>query len=66
MVLQYGRQRCSGAGVTVNSNGAEESKYGGSPSSTPTENEFAVEAGEVYIYAYGGGLRFYHIYYTNQ
>ena len=53
-------------GVTVSSNGVEVSKYGGSPSSTPTENEFAVEAGEVYIYAYGGGLRFYHIYYTNQ
>ncbi|MBR0247310.1 MAG: hypothetical protein IJQ61_12670, partial [Bacteroidales bacterium] len=55
-------------GVTVNVGGVEEFKAGGSSSNAaPTENEFEIsEAGEVYIYATGGGLRFYRIYYTNQ
>lgn len=53
----------SDRGVAVNVGGTETRKYGGSPSNTaPTVNEFPINAaGEVYIYAYGGGLRFYSI-----
>lgn len=39
---------------------------GGFSSNTPGELEFSVSAGEVVITAPVNGLRFYHIYYTNQ
>ena len=39
---------------------------GGFSSNTPGELEFSVPAGEVVITAPVNGLRFYHIYYTNQ
>jgi hypothetical protein len=39
---------------------------GGFSSNTPGELEFSVPAGEVIITAPVNGLRFYHIYYTNQ
>ena len=39
---------------------------GGFSSNSPTELEYSVPAGEVVITAPVNGLRFYHIYYTNQ
>ncbi len=39
---------------------------GGFSSNSPSELEFSVPAGEVVITAPVNGLRFYHIYYTNQ
>ena len=39
---------------------------GGFSSNSPSELEFSVPAGEVVITAPENGLRFYHIYYTNQ
>ena len=52
--------------VTVDVDGDVQSLPGGYSSNTPTEVEFSVNAGEVKIYPTGNGLRFYHIYYTNQ
>ncbi len=39
---------------------------GGFSSNSPSELEFSVPAGEVVITAPENGLRFYHVYYTNQ
>ena len=53
--------------VTVNQNGEEVSVPGGVPSGgEPAVCEFSVMAGDVYIYCSGNGLRYYHVYYTNQ
>lgn len=51
--------------VTVNQNGTEESKTGGSPSSSPVTVTFEIEGGvPTYIYPTGNGLRFYQILFT--
>ena len=53
--------------VTVYQDGEEVSIPAGVPSTgEPAVCEFSVKAGEVLIYASGNGLRFYHVYYTNQ
>lgn len=53
--------------VTVYQDGEEVSVPAGVPSTgDPAVCEFSVKAGEVLIYASGNGLRFYHVYYTNQ
>ena len=53
--------------VTVYQDGEEVSVPAGVPSTgDPVVCEFSVKAGEVLIYASGNGLRFYHVYYTNQ
>ena len=53
--------------VTVYQDGEAVSVPAGVPSTgDPAVCEFSVKAGEVLIYASGNGLRFYHVYYTNQ
>ena len=53
--------------VTVNVNGDVQSQPGGyATGGGAVELEFSIPAGEVKIYPTGNGLRFYHIYYTNQ
>ena len=53
--------------VTVNVNGDIQSLPGGyATGGGAVEVEFSIAAGEVKIYPTGNGLRFYHIYYTNQ
>ncbi len=53
--------------VTVDVDGDVQSLPGGYASGEgAVEVEFSVKAGEVKIYPTGNGLRFYHIYYTNQ
>jgi|GEM_PF-3708458 len=53
--------------VTVNQDGEETSIAGGTPSNAEQSVcEFSVKAGDVYVYATGNALRFYHVYYTNQ
>ena len=53
--------------VTVNVNGDIQSQPGGyATGGGAVEVEFSIAAGEVKIYPTGNGLRFYHIYYTNQ
>ena len=52
--------------VAVSVGADAQSQPGGFSSNTPGELEFSVPAGEVVITAPVNGLRFYHIYYTNQ
>ena len=52
--------------VAVTVDGDTQAQPGGYSSNSPTELEFSVPAGEVVITAPVNGLRFYHIYYTNQ
>ena len=53
--------------VTVSVDGNVQTLPGGySVNDGPVETEFSIAAGEVYIYAGGNGLRFYHVHYINE